>query len=132
MEGKQVPKRLRQTFLLHAAAIALFALIYLIIPVRWGDFTGCLSNRVPQVFRLFGTSLLGYAVSSYLAHRERSLERVMVTLRTACVIHALFFVVIVLALLLWDLPSIGWLYAGFTGVFAIAFNLQYFKLVRSK
>ena len=132
MGERQTPRPLRLTLLAHAVSLTVFSLIYLLIPVQWGDWTGCLSNRVPQVFRLFGTSLLGYAVSSFLAYREASFDRVRITVQTACVIHAAFAVVIVLALALWDLPSIGWLYAVFTGVFAVAFNVQYSGAVRSK
>ena len=84
------------------------------------------------MFRLFGTSLLGYAISSFLAYRQTAFNRVKITVQTACVLHAIFAVVIVLALALWDLPEIGWLYAVFTGGFAVAFNLQYFSLRRSK
>ena len=132
MEERQTPKPLRYTLLAHAVSLTLFSLIYLLIPVPWGDWTGCLSNQVPQVFRLFGTSLLGYAISSFLAYRQTAFDRVKITVQTACALHAVFFTVIVLALALWDLPQIGWLYAVFTGGFAIAFNLQYFSLHRTK
>jgi len=101
-------------------------------PVQWGDWTGCLSKQVPQVFRLFGTSLLGYAVSSFLAAREASFARVRITVQSVCVIYALFTIVILLALALWNLPFIGWLYTVFTGGFAIALNLQYFSTILSK
>jgi len=132
MEERQTPKPLRRTLLAHAISLTLFSLIYLLIPVRWGDWTGCLSNQVPQVFRIFGTSLLGYVISSFLAYRQTAFDRVKITVQTACVLHAVFFAVIVLALTFWNLPQIGWLYAVFTGGFAITFNIQYFSLLRSK
>jgi hypothetical protein len=47
------------TFLVYSIAMAIFVLTYLFVPVLWGDITGCLSNQVPQVFRLFGIAILG-------------------------------------------------------------------------
>lgn len=132
MEGEQTPKLLRLTLLLHCLSLTVFAMIYLLIPVQWGNWTGCLSNQVPQVFRILGTSLLGYAVSSFLAYRESSFDRAKTTVQTACIIHVIFVIVIVLALTLWDLPPIGWMYAVFTGGFAAAFNAQYFRAILLK
>ncbi len=61
---KQITAGLRYTFLVHGIMMSIFALTFLFIPVLWGDLTGCLSNQVPQVFRLFGTAILGFAISS--------------------------------------------------------------------
>jgi len=56
---KRYTTNLKSTFLVHAVMMTIFALIYIFIPVMWGDLTGCLSNKVPQVFRMFGTAILG-------------------------------------------------------------------------
>jgi hypothetical protein len=124
---KQITLGLRYTFLAHSIAMAIFALNYIFIPVLWGDLTGCLSNQVPQVFRLFGTAILGYAISSFLAYREISYEKVKITAQMNCVITALFPIILVLALFFWDLPSIGWMYVVVMLGFGIAFNYFYFK-----
>jgi hypothetical protein len=124
---KQIPQGLKYTFLAHSIAMAIFALNYIFIPVLWGDLTGCLSNQVPQVFRLFGTAILGYAISSLLAYRESSYEKVKITAQMNCVITALFPIMLVLALFFWDLPSIGWMYVVVMLGFGIAFNYFYFK-----
>ena len=47
MGERQTPRPLRLTLLAHAVSLTVFSLIYLLIPVQWGDWTGCLSNRVP-------------------------------------------------------------------------------------
>jgi len=122
---KQVSSGLKYTFVAHAIMMGIFALVYLFFPILWGDLTGCLSNRVPQVFRLFGTSLLGYGIGSLLAYRESTWEKVMIWTQMACITHILFAVVILLALLFWELPPIGWLYFVVTSGFAIAFNAFY-------
>jgi hypothetical protein len=124
---KQITPGLKYTFLAHSIAMAIFALNYLFTPVLWGDLTGCLSNQVPQVFRLFGTAILGYAVSSFLAYRESSYGRVKITAQMNCVITALFPIMLVLALFFWDLPSIGWMYFVVMVGFGIVFNYFYFK-----
>ena len=75
---KQITSGLKNTFLVHGIMMSIFALIYLFIQVLWGDLTGCLSNQVPQVFRLLGTAILGYAISSFLAFRETSWDNVKI------------------------------------------------------
>jgi hypothetical protein len=124
---KRITPGLKYTFLAHSIAMAIFALNYLFTPVLWGDLTGCLSNQVPQVFRLFGTAILGYAISSFLAYRESSYEKVRITAQMNCVITALFPIMLVLALFFWDLPSIGWMYFVVMLGFGIVFNYFYFK-----
>jgi hypothetical protein len=124
---KQFTLGLKYTFLAHSIAMAIFALNYIFTPVLWGDLTGCLSNQVPQVFRLFGTAILGYAISSFLAYRESSYKKVKITAQMNCVITALFPIMLVLALFFWDLSSIGWMYVVVMLGFGIAFNYFYFK-----
>jgi hypothetical protein len=124
---RQISPGLKYTFLAHSIAMAIFALNYIFTPVLWGDLTGCLSNQVPQVFRLFGTAILGYAISSFFAYRESSYEKVKITTQMNCVITALFPIMLVLALFFWDLPSIGWMYFVVMLGFGIAFNYFYFK-----
>lgn len=116
---------LKITFLVHGIMMSVFGLIYLFFPVLWGDLTGCLSNQVPQVFRLFGTAILGYAISSFLAYQEESWDAVKIVALTECVITVLFPIVILLALLFWDLPAIGWMYVVLMSGFAVAFNITY-------
>ena len=108
----------------------MFSLTYIFTPVLWGDLTGCLSNQVPQIFRLMGTVILGYAISSFLAYRENMWEKAKITAQMNCVITALFPIMLVLALFFWDLPSIGWMYVVLMLEFAIAFNYFYFKEVK--
>lgn len=128
---KYVSKRLKVTFLLHAVLMTAFALIYLIIPVPWGDLTGCLSNQVPQVFRLFGMSLLGLGVASFLAFRENLWERVRLTALLNCLFYVPFSLLILLSLLLWELPAIGWSYFGMSLIFGVAFILVYPRVKKS-
>ena len=124
---KHVTPNLKYTFLVHGIMMTVFALIYLLFPVPWGDLTGCLSNQVPQVFRLFGTAILGYAISSFLAFKETSWEQVRIVAQMERVITTMFPIIILLALLFWDLSAIGWMYFVVMTCFAIAFNLFYIK-----
>ena len=124
---KQITTGLKNTFLFHSIMMAIFALNYIFTPVWWGNLTGCLSNQVPQVFRLFGTAILGYAISSFLSYRETAWEKVKIVVQMNCVITALFPIMLVLALLFWDLPSIGWMYFVVMSGFGVAFNYFYFK-----
>jgi hypothetical protein len=124
---KQITAGLRYTFLVHGIMMSIFALIYLFVPVLWGDLTGCLSNQVPQVFRLLGTAILGYAISSFLAFRETSWDNVKIMAQMECITNVLWVIVILLGLFFWDLPGIAWMYFVVMSGFAIAFNFFYFK-----
>ncbi len=125
--NKKYTKTLKTTFLVHGIMMAVFALIYIFFPVLWGDLTGCLSNKVPQVFRMFGTAILGLAISSFLANRQTTWEAVKVITQTEVVLNLIFPVMILLGLLLWNLPTIGWMYFVVMTGFGIAFNYAYFK-----
>ena len=124
---KQITSGLRRTFLVHGIMMTIFALVYLFFPILWGDLTGCLSNQVPQVFRMFGTAILGFAISSFLAFREENWGKVKIVLQMECIVNFLYVIVLLLALLLWNLPSIGWMYFGVMSAFALAFNYFYVK-----
>lgn len=118
---------LRYTFLAHGIAMALFSATFVFFPVQYGDLTGCLSNQVPQVYRLWGTVIFGYAISSFLAYRATSWEKVEIVAQMECVITILFPIVMLLALLFWNFPAIGWMSFVVMVGFAIAFNGFYFK-----
>jgi len=122
---KQVTPGLKYTFLVHGIMMTIFALTYLFAPVLWGDLTGCLSNRVPQVFRIFGTSILGLAMASLLAFRETSWDKVKIIAQVERILNILFPIVILLVLLFESLPKIGWMYFVIMSGFAIAFNVFY-------
>lgn len=124
---EEYSKGLRITFLIHSIMMAGFAMIYLFIPILWGDLTGCLSNQVPQVFRLFGTSILGYAISSFLSFSNSEWSNVKITAQLNCLISILFTIVLILGILFWDLPSIAWMYLIVMFGFAVVFNYFYFK-----
>lgn len=124
---KQITLGLKRTFLVHSIMMTMFAFVYLFIPVLWGDLTGCLSNQVPQVFRLFGTAILGFAISSFLAYRETAWDTVKIVAQMECVISILFPIVILLGLFFWDLPEIAWMAFVVMSGFAIAFNIFYLK-----
>jgi hypothetical protein len=123
----QVTRGLRLTLLAHTIMMTVFALIYIFTPVLWGNLTGCLSNQVPQVFRLFGISIIGLATASLLAYREASWDRIKIVVQMERYLNILFPIVLLLSLLFWDLPAIGWMYFIILSGFGIAFNVFYPK-----
>jgi len=124
---KQITPGLKYTFLIHGIMMSVFGLTYLIIPVLWGDLTGCLSNQVPQAFRALSVALLGLAISSFLAFRETSWDNVKIVAQMECITNVIWVIVILLGLFFWDLPGIAWMYFIVMSGFAIAFNVFYFK-----
>lgn len=123
--NKKVTRGMRYTFLAHGVLTTIFALVYLFVPVWWGNMTGCLSNLVPQVFRMFGMAMLGLAIASLLAFRETSWENVRIVAQMESILNILFPLVILLGLFFWDLPTIAWMYFILMSGFAIAFNIFY-------
>jgi len=122
---KQIPPRLKHTFLVHAIMMGFFAFIYMVFPVWWGNLTGCLSRQVPQVYRLWGLTILGYAITSLLAFRAKAWDEVRIVTQMERIITALFPIGLLLALLFWDLPAIGWMPFVVMSGFAVAFNVFY-------
>lgn len=124
---KRISTGLRYTFLAHGIAMTLFSTVFVFFPVQYGDLTGCLSNQVPQVYRLWGTVIFGYAITSFLSFRETLWETVRIVTQMECLITVLFPIVMLLALLFWDFPAIGWMSFVVMAGFAIAFNYFYFR-----
>jgi len=124
---KQIAPGLKGTFLVHGIMMTTFGLTYLFFPVLWGDLTGCLSNVVPQAFKALSVALLGLAISSFLAFRETSWDKVKIVAQTECITNILWPIVILLGLFFWNLPAIAWMYFVVMSGFAIAFNIFYFK-----
>jgi hypothetical protein len=106
---KQITPGLKYTFLVHGIMMTVFGLTYLIVPVLWGDLTGCLSNVVPQVFRALSVAFLGLAIGSLLAFREGSWDKVKIVAQTQCITNVLWPIVILLGLFFWGLPGIAWM-----------------------
>lgn len=123
----QTPRPLRITFLAHAIAMALFAGIYLFVPVWWGELTGCYARNVPAVYRLWGLTILGYAISSYLASRETVWSHVRILAQMNRVIAVLFPPLLIIAILVWSFPAIAWMPFVVMTAFAVAFNAFYPK-----
>ena len=119
---KKITPGLRWTFFVHAVAMGFFALIYLAVPVWWGDLTGCYANQLPAVYRLWGLTILGYAISSFLAFREDSWKAVRILAQMNRVIAVLFPVLLLAAIFGWDFPAIAWMPLVVMTGFAAAFN----------
>jgi len=124
---KQITPGMKYTFLVHGIMMTVFGLIYLFIPVLWGDFTGCLSNVVPQAFKALSVALLALAIGSFLAFREISWDKVKIMAQMECITNILWSIVVILGLFLWGLPGIAWMYFVVMSGFALAFNVFYFK-----
>jgi len=120
-----INRRLKNTFLAHSILMAAFGLTFLVVPVWWGNLTGCLSNIVPQSFRALSVGILALAIGSLLAYREDLWERVQLWTQVACITNLLWPAVILLGLIFWDLPRIAWMYLVVLSGLGAAFNLNY-------
>lgn len=125
MRTANVDIKLRRTFLAHAFLMATFGLTFLLVPIWWGNLTGCLSNVVPQSFRALSVGIIALSIGSFMAYCETAWERVQLWTRLACITNIIWPVVIFLGLLFWELPQIAWMYLVVLTGIGIAFNLNY-------
>ncbi|MEN8138619.1 MAG: hypothetical protein ABFR62_09305 [Bacteroidota bacterium] len=129
---KQISIGLRNTFIVHGTIMSIIALIFLSAPIQWGSLTGAMSEEVPQIYTILGATILGYAISSFLAIRESSWEKVKIIVQMECIISIIFPFVLLFGILLLGLPQIAWLFFVVMSGFTIAFNFFYFKELKTK
>ena len=121
---KKVSCGLKITFLVHFIVGVVFGLIFLLIPVVWGNLIGWTINE-PWIYRLLGAALLGFVTSSWFGYRETAWEKVKIVIRMEIVWTILGTIVMILGIISAGLPKIGWINAGILAAFAVAFCIFY-------
>ena len=122
----QLSQGLKTTFLIHFIVALLFGLGFLLIPVAVGNVYG-LDVQEPDIYRLLGAAMLGFAVSSWLAYKETNWESVRIVVVMELVWTVLGTLVMLYALLIAGFPVLGWLNAVILATFAIVFGRFYFQ-----
>ena len=122
----KISQGLKTTFLVHFIVALLFGLSFLFMPVLVGSWYG-LNVQEPDTYRLLGTAMLGFAVSSWFAYRATDWESVRILVVMELVWTVLGTLVMLYALLLAGFPALGWLNAVILGAFALAFGRFYFQ-----
>jgi hypothetical protein len=122
----QLSQGLKTTFLVHFIVALLFGLGFLLIPGAVGSFYG-LNVQEPEIYRLLGGAMLGFAISSWLSYKASGWESVRIVVVMEIVWATLGTLVMLYALLLAGFPALGWLNAIILAAFAIAFGRFYFQ-----
>ena len=122
----KISQGLKTTFLVHFIVALLFGLGFLFMPVLVGSWYG-LNVQEPDTYRLLGAAMLGFAVSSWFAHRATDWESVRIVVVMELVWTILGTLVLLYALLFAGFPALGWLNAVILGAFALAFGRFYFQ-----
>jgi len=117
---------LKTTFLVHFIVALLFGLGFLLIPVAIGNIYG-LAVQEPDIYRLLGAAMVGFAASSWFAYQATSWESVRIVVVMELVWTTLGTLVMLYALLLAGFPALGWINAIILAAFAIAFGRFYFQ-----
>ena len=125
MTTKAMPKALEWIFLAHFFVGAVFGVMYLvfaetvIITIGW-------PYNDPVITRLLGAALIGFAMSSLLAWREKELERVKLVVEMELVWLTIAVVIIIIAGII-TLNWFIWLCFGMFSAFLAGFGYYYFK-----
>lgn len=123
---RQVSSELRFTFFVHAIVSTVFGLIYLLIPVDWGNWTGQpLDARAAVYARLVGAALLALGVSSWLAAFNRNWREVILVVRLEIVWTVLAALVLLWAIVSGVTSGVSLIYLILMAAFAIAFSVFY-------
>ena len=122
----QLSQGLKTTFLIHFFVALLFGLGFLLIPNVLGNLYG-LNVQEPEIYRLLGGAMLGFAISSWLSYKATAWESVRIVVVMEIVWAILGTLVMLYGLLFAGFPVLGWLNAVILGAFAIAFGWFYFR-----
>jgi hypothetical protein len=122
----QLSQGLKTTFLVHFIVALLFGLGFLLIPIAVGSIYG-LNVQEPEIYRLLGGAMLGFAVSSWLSYKATNWDSVRIVVVMEIVWTILGTLVMLYALLIAGFPALGWINAIIFAAFAIAFGWFYFQ-----
>lgn len=123
---KRISSGLKTTFLIHAIIAAFFGLAYLLIPEVWGNLVKW-PIKEPEVYRLLGAAVLGFAVSSWFSYQATAFSEVKIVVQMEIAWTILGTLVLLYGLLFAGLPPFAWVNAILLGLFAIAFIIFYSK-----
>jgi hypothetical protein len=121
---KQIPKRLKVTFLVHMILAVIFGAGFLLVPEM---VTGMLGARAmePSTFRLVGAAMLAFGASSWLAYRQTLWDRVKIVVQIEIVWTVLGVLATLWGLMFEGLPAADWMNVFILGAFALAFTYFY-------
>ncbi|MFX1296963.1 MAG: hypothetical protein ACFFD2_19175 [Promethearchaeota archaeon] len=121
----KIPKGLKITFLVHFVVSCVLGLLYLVIPVFYLEFIGWGALEIP-IYRVVGASMIAFGVSSLLAWKAETWEKVEIVVELEIVWTVLADIALIWGMLVWPYPLIGWLYVGIMIAFTVLFI--YFKI----
>lgn len=117
---------LKLTFLAHFIIALIFGLAFLLLPGPTGGLYG-MPIPQPEIYRLFGAALLGYAASSWLGYQATNWESVRIVVFMEMLWTLLGTLVMLYALLFTNFPALGWINAVIFAAFCVAFSWYYYQ-----
>lgn len=122
----EIPRGLKITFLAHFVVALIFGLAFLLLPGQTG---GLYRMQVPQpdIYRLLGAALLGYAASSWLGYQASTWESVRIVVFMEMLWTLLGTLVMLYALIFSRFPALGWVNAVIFAAFCVAFSWYYYQ-----
>ena len=120
----KISSGLRTLFLVHFIIGIVFGLIFLLIPVVYGNVVNW-EVQDPGAFRLIGAAMLSFSVTSLLCYRNPVWDKVKITVVMEIVWPALGTLATVWALLFEGFPPIAWLNVVLLALFFIFFVIFY-------
>ncbi len=114
---------LKYTWILHFIVTIIFGAAYFFIPeifleaIQWPVEV--------SISRSFGSLFIALGITSLLAFREESFERVEILVLAEILLTLLGLIAVIWNMLTMTLPVIGWAFAGLYALFFILFLYSY-------
>ncbi len=122
----KIPRGLKTTFLAHFIVAIIFGLAFLLLPGPTGGLYG-MQIPQPDIYRLLGAAVLGYAASSWLGYQATNWESVRIVVFMEMLWTLLGTLVMLYALLFSGFPALGWINAIIFAAFCVAFSRYYYQ-----
>jgi hypothetical protein len=119
-------KGIKVTFLIHFIVGLIMGIVFLLFPIEFGTLMG-LSIGEPEMWRLLGAAVTGFAISSIFAAREKEWVKVKILVEAEIIWTILGTIVLGYWLLFASGPVLGWLFFVLFTAFAVAFIFFYYQ-----
>ena len=125
---RKIPSGLGTTFLVHVIVAGVFGLVLLLIPDMYARLTGLpVMDWAMSIARMLGATQIGLSVSSWLACKETSWDRIKIVLQMQVVWSIIGTFAAAYGVIFGGFPAVYWTDVFIMAAFAVAFTVFYYR-----